>query len=57
MNKAVQDIAERFQIEPEAALRIYSAMEVNFSECTQEEFDAEALRVYEAICRQEMSRT
>lgn len=49
MNKATKDLMERFGIEAEAALRIQSAMQINFSECTQKEFDDEALRVYEDI--------
>ena len=55
MNKTTYDLAERFGIEPEAALRIQSLMEINFSECTQREFDNEALRVYESLVAEEFS--
>jgi len=53
MNKNVQELVDRFDVEPEAALRILSQMEIDFSECTQREFDDEALRVYESISAEE----
>jgi len=53
MNKAAMELVDRFQVEPEAAVRILSLMEIDFSECTQQEFDAEALRVYESLVAEE----
>jgi hypothetical protein len=57
MNKTTQELVERFEIEPEAALRIQSMMEINFSECTQREFNDEALRVYESIVSEECGKS
>lgn len=55
MNKVTADLANRFGIEPEAALRIQGLMQIDFSECTQREFDAESLRVYESIVAEEFA--
>lgn len=53
MNKYTAEIIDRFEVEPEAALRILAAMEIDLSECTQKQFNDEALRVYESITAEE----
>jgi hypothetical protein len=55
VNKTTQELVDRFGIEPEAALRIQGLMCLDFSECTQQEFNDEALRVYEMLANLEMA--
>lgn len=57
MNKSTAELVDRFGIEPEAALRVLAHMEIDFSECTQEEFDREALRAYEFLAQAEFNPT
>lgn len=53
MNKSIAELVERFGIEPEAALRVLANMEIDFSECSQEEFNKEALRAHEFLVQAE----
>lgn len=49
MNKATRDIAALLGIDPQAALAVQRQMEINgldFSECTQEEFNTAAHEAY-----------
>ncbi len=53
MNRSTRAIAERFQLSLEDAVRLQVHMEIDFSESTEREFDAEALRVYQLLFAEE----
>ncbi len=54
MNRSTRAIADRFHLSLEDAVRLQVHMEIDFSECAQREFDAEASRVYQLLFGQKV---
>ena len=45
----VRELMEMFDVSEDTAMEIYNLMDLDFSECTREEFDDEAMVAYNRL--------
>lgn len=49
MNTHINDIMKLLKVSKETAIEVFDNMQIDFSECSNREFNAEAKAVYQAI--------